>query len=179
MRNAVLQVARVSVVLLFLGAPAVRAQPHDEAWTLADNGALGYRLDAWNPVEFEITMYARENPTLPLEVGKRYQFTVANYTAYPLEVIAKGPSVAQDRVLLSMGSDDTAFASDPDVNWQDLGQGVVRFTLTSRLYHAMVDAGGSPGYRCRTRADTMRGDFVVQSNSPLDQRVAFAPIALN
>ena len=179
MRIAVLQVATVSVVLLFLGAPAVRAQPHEEAWTLADNGPLGYRLDAYHPVEFEITAYARDNPTLALEVGKRYQFTVGNYRAYPLEVIAKGPSPAQDQVLLSMGSNDTAFASDPAVNWLDLGQGVVQFTLTSRLYHAMLDAGGTPGYRCRTHAETMRGDLCVRSNSYLDQRVAFAPIARN
>jgi hypothetical protein len=169
----------VAVVLLFLGSPAVRAEPHDEAWTFADNGSLGYRLDAYNPVHLEIGLFVRENPTLPLEVGKRYQLSVANYTAYPLEVIAKGASVAQDRVLLSMGSNEGTFASDPEVNWQDLGQGVVQFTLTPRLYHAMMDAGGTPGYRCRTQAATMRGDFVVKSNPLLVQRAAFSPIAMN
>lgn len=179
MRIAVLPLASVAVVLLFLGAPAVRAEPHDAAWIFADNGALGYRVDARNPVNLEIDLFVRENPTLPLELGKRYQLTVANYTAYPLEVIAKGASVAQDKVLLSMGSDEGAFASDPEVNWQDLGQGVVQFTVTNRLYNAMMDAGGTPGYRCRTQAATMRGEFVVKSNPLLGQRTAFRPIAMN
>lgn len=179
MSSAVLQFAVVSVVLLLGVTPAARAQPQEKAWTFADEGFLGYRLDAYHPVDLEINAYVRANPTLPLEVGQRYQLTVVNYTLYPLEVIAKGPSVAQDRVLLAMGSNDTAFAADPEVNWQDLGQGVVRFTLTSRLYHAMLDSGGTPGYRCRTQADTMRGDFLVTSNSPLDARLAFAPIAWN
>ncbi len=179
MRIAVLQFASVSVVLLFLGSLAARAQPHDEAWTFADDGTLGYRLDAYHPVNIEINAFVRENPTLPLEVGKRYQFTVANYTLYPLEVIAKGASVARDQVLLAMGSSDTAFASDPEVNWQDQGQGVVQFTLTPRLYQAMMDVGGTPGYRCRTQAATMRGDFVVTSDSVLAQRLAHAPIAMN
>jgi len=192
MRIAVLYLASVAVVLLFVGTSVSRGEglpnanfrvwgpePHDAAWILADNGVLGYRVDARNPVNLEIDLFVRENPTLPLEMGKRYQLTVANYTAYPLEVIAKGASVAQDRVLLSMGSNEGAFASDPEVNWQDLGQGVVQFTLTDRLYHAMMDAGGTPGYRCRTQADTMRGNFAVKSNPFLVQRTALRPIAMN
>jgi hypothetical protein len=184
----------VAVVLLFLGAPAVQAEglgvpnakfgvggpePHAAAWIFADNGPLGYRVDARNPVHLQIDLFVRENPTLPLEVGKRYQLTVANYTAYPLEVIAKGASVAQDQVLLSMGSEVGAFASDPEVNWQDLGQGAVQFTLTEGLYHAMIDAGGTPGYRCRTHAQTMRGEFAVQANPLLVQRTAFRPMGMN
>ncbi len=179
MRIAVLQFASVAVVLLWLGVPAARAQPYDKAWTFADQGFEGYRLDAAHPVDLQITAYARANPTLPLEVGQRYQLTVVNYRVFPLEVIAKGASAARDKVLLSMGTNDTAFASDPEVNWQNSGQGIVQFTLTSRLYHAMLDAGGTPGYRCRTQADTMRGDFVIRSNSPLDQRTPFTLISLN
>jgi hypothetical protein len=54
----------------------------------------------------------------------------------------------------------------------------VQFTLTPRLYHAMMDAGGTPGYRRRTQAASMRGDFVVSSNSVFAQRIAHAPIAM-
>jgi hypothetical protein len=43
----------------------------------------------------------------------------------------------------------------------------------------MMDVGGTPGYRCRTQAATMRGDFVVTSDSVLAQRMAHAPIAMN
>jgi hypothetical protein len=179
MRIAVLDFASVAVVLLSLGAPAGQAQSYDAMWSFADNGPLGYRLDAYNPVHLQVALFVRENPTVPLELGKRYQLTVANHAAYPLEVIAKGASVEQDKVLLSMGSDVGIFTADPEVNWQDLGQGVVRFTLTPHLYHAMVDGGGTPGYRCRTQPETMRGEFLVKSNPLLTQRIAFHPSAMN
>lgn len=72
-------------------------------------------------------------------MGKRYQVRVLNYTAYPLELIAKGASAARDRALLSMGSDEGLFAAAPEVNWQDEGRGAARFTLTARLFRAMAD----------------------------------------
>jgi hypothetical protein len=168
--GSVLRFASVWVTLLLPGLPPREGQSCDAVWTLADDG-FGYRLDAFDPTCVRVSLYAAVNPTLPLEVGRRYQFHVINYAAYPLEVIAKGPSAAQDEVLLSMGSGPGTFESDPEVNWHDLGQGVVRFTLTAGLYEAMVDAGRTPGYRCRTQASTMRGDFIVAANPPVAQRL--------
>ena len=112
-------------------------------------------------------------------MGKRYQVQVVNHTAYPLEVVAKGASAAQDRVLLSMGADEGAFASDPEVNWQDDGQGTVRFTLTPRLFKAMEEGGLTPGYRCRSQAGTMRGDFAVMWDSPIGERIKQSPIVID
>ena len=176
--GSVLQIGSLSVVLLFLGRRRRVAQPCDAAWTFGDDGFLGYRLDSFDPIVVRIGSSGGGNPTLPLELGKRYQFTVVNYAAHPLEVIAKGASVSQDTVLLSMGSEAGTFESDHEVNWQDLGQGVVQFTLTARLYEAMTDAGRTPGYRCRTQASTMRGDFIVASNPLFAQRIAWSPIGI-
>jgi hypothetical protein len=179
MGTSVLQFASLSVILLLLGSSALPAQSYDAAWTLGGDGLLGYRLGSFDPIDIDVGVSGGGNPTLPLEVGRRYQLTVVDYPAHPLEVIAKGVSAAQDKVLLSMGSNVGMFASDPEVNWQDPGQGVVRFTLTGRLYDAMMKTGGTPGYRCRTQAATMRGDFIVASNPPLARHIARLSVVLN
>ena len=57
--------------------------------------------------------FGRENPTLLLSVGKRYQVQVVNHTAYPLELVAKGASPARDRVLLSMGTGEARLRRTP------------------------------------------------------------------
>ncbi|MEN6575089.1 MAG: PQQ-dependent sugar dehydrogenase [Phycisphaerales bacterium] len=119
-----------------------------------------YRLDAFEPAGIEFPPLGTENPTLPLELGKRYQVKVTNYSFHPFEVIAKATSASQDVVLLSM-TVQGSFESNPGVAWTDNGQGTVRFTLTAALYEAMVQGGRNPGYRCRPHAATMRGDFTV------------------
>jgi hypothetical protein len=165
--------------LLFVGAAAARARVYDVGWTFGDDGFGAYRLEALEPSMPSLVPFGRENPTLLLGVGKRYQVQVVNHTAYPLEVVAKGASAAQDRVLLSMGAGAGAFASDPEVNWQDDGQGTVRFTLTPRLFQAMEEGGRTPGYRCRTQAGAMRGDFAVMWDSPLGERIKQSPIVMD
>ncbi len=174
------------LVLLFPGLPAARAQFCEGSceplcngnWTFGDNGSEAYRLEAREPYCIHLGTFGGENPTLLLEMGKRYQVRVIHYTDYPLELIAKGASAASDKVLLSMGADAGVFAADPEVNWQDDGRGTVRFTLTARLFNAMAAGGLTPGYRCRAQAATMRGDFAVTWMPPITERIAHAPILM-
>jgi hypothetical protein len=157
----------VLLVLLFPGWAAAQAQFCSEScaplcngnWTFGDNGYGAYRLEAPEPCRISLGTLGGDNPTLLLEVGKRYQVRVVHYTEYPLQVIAKG-------------------ASDPQVNWQDDGRGTVRFTLTARLFEAMSEGGLTPGYRSRAQAATMRGDFAVTWMPPITERIAHAPIMM-
>jgi hypothetical protein len=187
-----MRTARVShsgsflLVLLFPGVLAAHARFCEEScaplcngsWTFGDNGYGAYRLEAPERCRISLGTLGGDNPTLLLELGKRYQVRVVNYTEYPLEVIAKGASAARDKVLLSMGSDAGTFAADPGVNWQDDGRGTVRFTLTARLFEAMAEGGLTPGYRSRAQAATMRGDFAVTWMPPITERIAHAPIMM-
>ena len=174
------------LVLLFPGLPAAQAQLCDDScaplcngnWTFGDNGYGAYRLEAPEACRIHLGTFGADNPTLLLEVGKRYQVRVVHYTDYPLEVIGKGASNTRDRVLLSMGSDAGTFAADPAVNWQDDGQGTIQFTLTARLFEAMAEGGLTPGYRSRAQAATMRGDFAVTWMPPITERIAHAPIMM-
>jgi glucose/arabinose dehydrogenase len=167
------------VLVCLLGASAAYAQSADVSWTFGDIGSSGYRLDAFAPAGANLGVLGGVNPTLTLQMGQRYQVTVVNYTAHPFEVIAKSSSVAQDKVLLSMGPFTGPFESDPEVGWQDTGQGVVRFTLTARLFRAMVDGERTPGYRCRAHASTMRGDFTIPSNPPIVERIGGSAITID
>lgn len=173
------QFGSLFLVLLFPGVPAVCAQAYDVSWTFADDGFAAYRLETSTPGIINLGTLGGENPTLPLEVGKRYQVQVVHYTAYPFEVIAKGASASQDRLLLSMGSTEGTFEADSRVKWQDDGQGTVQFTLTAHLFDAMTEGGLTPGYRCRTRVEMMRGDFAVTWKPPLYERIAQAPIVID
>ncbi len=174
------------LVLLLPGLSAAQAQFCEGSctplcngsWTFGDNGFGAYELETLGPGCANFGTFGGENPTLLLEVGKRYQVRVVHYTDYPLEVIGKGASASRDKVLLSMGSDAGMFASDPEVNWQDDGQGTIWFTLTPRLFNAMEEGGLTPGYRCRAQAATMRGDFAVTWMPPITDRMAHAPILM-
>jgi hypothetical protein len=146
-------------ILAFLPS-AARAQLYDAAWTFGNVDMSSYRLDAFEPGNIEFPALGSENPTLPLELGKRYQVKVTNYSFHPFEVIGKAPSASGDKVLLSMAIQGS-FESDPGVAWTDNGQGTVRFTLTEALYQAMIEGGLKPGYRCRPHSATMRGEFTV------------------
>ncbi len=166
-------------VCLFVAATALApalapAQEIHVAWTFGDVGIQSYRLDAFVPEDIEFASLGSENPTLPLELGRRYQVAVTDYSFHPFEIIAKGGSASEDNVLLSM-TVEGPFESDPDVAWEDDGQGTVAFTLTEALYQAMVQGGRDPGYRCRTHPTTMRGDFTI-AGLPIAERIAPSPV---
>ncbi len=156
---------------------AAQAQPPDVTWTFGNIGSSSYRLDAFTPPDVEFGTIGTADPTLPLELGKRYQVTVTAHVVHPFEVIAKSSSPTQDRVLLSMAATGT-FESDPHVNWQDDGQGTVAFTLTTGLYQAMTESGRTPGYRCRPHFIEMRGDFTIVG-LPIADTIAPSPIRID
>ena len=170
---------RIGSFLLIVVAlsPAVNAQSYDVAWTFGNVGSSSYRLDAFEPTSSELGMIGSPNPTLPLELGQRYQVKVTDYNVHPLEIIGKAASPSQDRVLLSMAIKG-ALESDSDINWEDDGRGTARFTLTLSLYEAMNAEGRNPGYRCRPHLFTMRGDFTV-SGLPIAERIGPSPIRID
>jgi len=96
---------------------------------------------------------------------------------HPFEVIAKGSSSSQDRVLLSM-TIQGPLESGSDVAWQDNGRGTASFTLTAGLYQAMTEGGRIPGYRCRVHPVDMRGDFTV-AGLPIAERIAPSPVQID
>ena len=162
--------------LVALNSAVATAQSYDVAWTFGNVGSSSYRLDAFEPGSAELGTLGSQDPTLPLELGKRYQVRVTNHTFHPFEIIAKASSPSQDKVLLSMAIQGP-FESDPEVNWEDNGQGTVRFTLTAALYQAMLEGGRVPGYRCRPHLFSMRGDFTI-AGLPIAERIAPSPIRI-
>lgn len=175
-RNA--WVVRLSVALSILLSTSASGQVVDATWTFGDVGFSAYRLDAFTPAGANLGTLGALNPTLALELGKRYQIQVTNYTVHPIELIGKAATASGDRVLLSLGSPVGTFESDPDVKWEDSGQGIVRFTLTAALYQAMIAGGLTPGYRCRPHAPVMRGDFTV-AGLPIAERIGPSPIRVD
>lgn len=159
-----------SLMFVMFSTVSIRAQIFDVAWTFGNIGSSSYRLNSFEPSDIDFGTIGSEDPTLPLELGKRYQVKVTNYTVHPFEIIAKATSSAQDNVLLSMAIEGP-FESDPKVNWEDDGQGTVRFTLTLPLYQAMTKNDLVPGYRCRPHSFSMRGDFLI-SGLPIAERIS-------
>jgi len=138
------------------------AASHDVAWTFGNVSSASYRLDAFEPSDAGLGAgLGSQDPTLTVQIGKRYQVTVTNFIPHPFEVLAKSSSVGLDRTLLAQGGKAGSFESDPDVNWVDDGSGTITFTLTSALHEAMMDSGRVPGYRCGVHIFSMRGDFNV------------------
>jgi len=152
----------ITCVLFMTGllATVATGQSPDLRWTFGNVGSSSYRLDSFSPTSVNFGSIGRQDPTLPLEVGKRYEITVVNGQVHPLEILAKGNSAGQDVVLLSMAANGP-FESDAGVAWIEHGQGRVSFTLTPALHQAMQQGGRRPGYRCRSHPVDMRADFTV------------------
>jgi len=152
------------VAVVFAAVGSVKAV---EGWTFSNGGTLGiggWMLDSYFPSTSGLgTVGPTLNPTLTLQIGKRYQIADPNFAAHPLEIIAKGSTFSSDVVLLSMKPLVTgSFENDTSVNWHDPCTGTVSFTLTQALYNAMTpDVNHVPGYRCGVHTSTMRGNFNV------------------
>jgi hypothetical protein len=161
-KQELLSAVVAGMVAILCTSGTVKAESHDVAWTFGNVSSSSYRLDTFEPADAGLgASIGTQDPTLTLQIGKRYQVTVTNYLPHPFEVIAKGASAGADVVLLSMGSRTGPFESDPEVAWVDNGSGIVTFTLSLGLYNAMIDSGHVPGYRCKAHIFTMRGDFDV------------------
>jgi len=136
---------------------------YDVTWTLGNQGNAAYRLDLIEPAHIALGELGSENSVLFLVLGQRYQVTIDNPDAHPFELIAKGPDMRGDDVLLSMQAGVSAPSeSDASVEWHDTGTGTVSFTLSKDLWSALQGADHqSPGYRCAIHSETMRGDIAL------------------
>jgi len=131
---------------------------------LNNNSILDYRVTSVSSPDVYSGALPADDPTLNLQVNKRYAFTVVNASAHPFQVIAKGATAAEDVVLLSQGPMAGSMESDPGITWTDDGQstnGVVEFTVTEALVQQMNAGGRVPGYRCLVHASLMRGNFTI------------------
>jgi glucose/arabinose dehydrogenase len=156
------QISGKVLLLVILFCRTAVASSHDVAWTFGNVGSSSYRLDAFSPDDAGLeASLGSEDPTLTIQIGKRYQVTVTNFRQHPFEVLAKGSSAGLDIALLSMSGGTAPFESDPEINWVDNGSGTVTFTFTAALFDAMNESGHIPGYRCRPHAFSMRGNFNV------------------
>jgi len=150
------------IIVILSTSGVIQAASHDVAWTFGNVGSSSYRLDAFEPDDAGLgASIGAQDPTLTVQVGKRYQVTITNYIYHPFEVLAKGSSAGLDIPLLSQGNTNSPFESDPEVDWVDNGSGTITFTLTAGLYNAMIESSHVPGYRCRPHAFSMRGNFDV------------------
>lgn len=149
----------VSVFLWVL--TGVSAQPADYNWTFNNDGSVDYRLTVVSSTDLFAGALPSDDPTINLQVGKRYQVTVVNFGPHPLEIIAKGASSGNDTALLAQGATNGSFEANAEVAWVDGSGGVVTFTMTADLLAAMQNGGRIPGYRCLAHPASMRGNFNV------------------
>jgi glucose/arabinose dehydrogenase len=150
------------MAFIFSISATVEASSHDVGWTFGNVGSSSYRLDAFEPGDAGLgASLGSEDPTLTVQIGKRYQVKVTNFGPHPLEILAKGSSAGSDVILLAQGGRVGPFESDPDVAWEDNGSGTIAFTLTAGLHDAMLQSSLVPGYRCGVHIFSMRGNFDV------------------
>jgi len=160
MKRTAMLFGTVVGILLILGfAVHATAQEVDVSWSFGSDGFQDYILTEIS--DPSLAKDGPDDPTITLEVGKRYQVSVPSYINHPFQVIAKGASDSQDTVLLAMDVQGV-FENDPDVNWTYDDFGTAAFTLTPALAEAMNGtADQGPGYRCGVHTKEMRGDFVI------------------
>lgn len=160
--------ALLAAMLLAGGA---NAQPvFDEDLTFTHNGDIDYVLLSVGTPDIYAEPLPAPDPTINLEVGKRYRFAIANHTMHPFEIVKRGNNPIFDEVLLSMDADsgpvNAEFESDPAVDWVELGE-TVTFTLTQQLADRLTAGGAEAGYRCRPHFAQMRGIInIVASTEP-------------
>lgn len=133
----------------------------DDELTLNNNSFIDYTLTSVSSTDVFGGSLPSNDPTLNLYVGKRYRITIVNPTSHPFEVIALGADSSTDDTLLIQGAGTGSLESDLDIDWQDLGGGIIEFTLTSNLVTQMRASGKTPGYRCGNHPASMRGNFSV------------------
>ena len=145
--------------LMISGADA-RAQS-DYQWTFGSVSIFDYSLTAVSSTDVYAESLPASDPTINLEVGKRYEVTNQSPVFHPLGIIANGGSAAEDIVLLRQGNPEGTLENDAEINWTD-SSGVIAFTMTQGLLAAMMEGGRVPGYRCETHEANMRGEFNVE-----------------
>ncbi len=149
------------VALVFGTASPGYAASHDVAITFGNIGFDSYILQSVTPNYIDLGEIAAEDPDIILQLGKRYQVRVVNFSMHPFQVLAKGVDFSGDLVLLSQGFVVGSLEGDADIQWVDSGGDTVTFTLSAGLYNAMIVPAKNPGYRCGNHFSTMRGNFII------------------
>jgi hypothetical protein len=181
MRPAFLIVTLVVATWIFcLNGSATTVSP-DVSWTFDNSSFFDYVLNSYGPSDYNIgASVGAQDPTINLEVGRRYGVRIINFGTHPFEVLAKGATFSSDAVLLSQHPGVTgSFEADPGVNWQDSSTDTVEFTLTQNLVNAMKSPNHIPGYRCGVHISTMRGNFNVISTGTVSGKVTLQNVVDN
>lgn len=133
----------------------------DESFTLTAIGSSFYQLTAASPSSIGTT--GTNNPTLNLEIGKRYRVDCPD--AHPFEVIAKAASFSGDTALATQGAFAPPAESTPGLDWFE-GTNFIEFTLAPAFADLMNGtASQAPGYRCSFHPSTMRGNVSFRPRS--------------
>jgi hypothetical protein len=130
------------------GVPAVRL-------TLSEQGEKDYLVTKVQPESYAGMIVAgpKENPTLKLRPGWRYEVDNPDGATHPFQLIESGKDGSADVVLLSEAGMGT-LQSDATVGWYNQN-GEVRFTVSDDLAKVLS------GYRCGYHTDAMRGSVNV------------------
>ncbi|MBX7244220.1 MAG: hypothetical protein K1X53_01905 [Candidatus Sumerlaeaceae bacterium] len=128
------------------------------AWD--DFGTAGYFMSSFSPPSANVglTGSGNLNPTLSLQMGKRYKFTYTNAGSHPLEVVARGATFASDVAHLSLAV-NPSLESNSGIAWFETGSDFY-FNITGQLADALNAGAGGAGYHCNFHPDTMRGGIV-------------------
>ncbi|MBI2425907.1 MAG: PQQ-dependent sugar dehydrogenase [Candidatus Hydrogenedentes bacterium] len=154
----------MAVVLAFSGSVQAAS---DYQFTFGDEDDDNYTIDSVSSQEVFSGTPGAGDPTLTLSLGSRYEITIVNALAHPLQILAKGANSGTDVVLLSQGGLSGTLESDAGVDWVDNGlasNAKVEFTVTQALLDAMTAGGRQPGYRCAVHFTMMRGNFTVEAS---------------
>ncbi len=130
----------------------------DESFTLTAIGSSFYQLTAVSPSSIGTT--GTNNPTLNLEIGRRYRVDCPD--AHPFEVIAKAASFSSDTALATQGPFTAPSEGFAGLDWTE-GTNFVEFTLVPGFADLMNGTvAQAPGYRCSFHPSTMRGDVAFR-----------------
>src|SRR5207245_1635247 len=70
-------------------------------WSFGDTVTNDYTLSAVSSPDANLGTVGAHDPTLHLDIGTRYTVTIADRFDHPLQIIAKGATAFDDRVLLT------------------------------------------------------------------------------
>ncbi|MCC6546930.1 hypothetical protein IT570_07150 [Candidatus Sumerlaeota bacterium] len=162
----------VACMMLVVPTHRVLAQPADFSWTFdSTNGSSDFRVTSasgFSDAALYSGAFPADDPTINLQVGKRYEVNNPNASSgHPLAIIASASSPSNDIILLSQ-SGTGSFESDNDVAYVETGT-TMTFTVTQALLDAMNSISGgthTPGYRCQIHSNSMRGAFNVTAPLP-------------
>ncbi|MBI5155585.1 hypothetical protein HZA57_10150 [Candidatus Poribacteria bacterium] len=151
----------LALSLALAGFAAAQNTSFDESLVFVDNFGNAWQLSSTSDSLVGTT--GVDNPSLSLEVGKRYKGTYTAPLVHPFVLMAKGTSAGGDSALLVQGSGTGSLEGDATIDWFNSGSDFY-FNLSPTLADAMNGtASQNPGYRCNVHTTTMRGDITFRA----------------